>query len=106
MGYPMTWQRLVSRNGLHGGYTVTSELQHHGPRHIAGDMRRLEQDSRDALHLVKYARYAGITRDEAQAVLDAFFDPRLVTDILTWPEHVKLYEEVHGKIGVVNVQGD
>lgn len=75
MGYPMTWWRLVHRNGLEGDYSPTNEIypHHHGSRMIAGDMRRLEEDSRDEHHLSWVADCAGITPDQAKIVLDWFF---------------------------------
>lgn len=41
---------------------------------IAGDLRRLEIDQRDDEHLKFYAATAGVTKEQAKAVLDAFFD--------------------------------
>lgn len=77
MGYPMTYRRVVRRNHLEGSYT------HHGPTNpatpelerglIAGDLRRLEADSRDDRHLKEYAASAGITPEQAKKLLDAFF---------------------------------
>lgn len=64
MGYPMTWPRVLDRNRLRGGYEV-------GP--AAGDLRRLEDDQRDEYFLAKYADHAGITPEQALAVLDALF---------------------------------
>lgn len=100
MGYPMTYQRLIDRNGLQGGYDgfgdpvsdgvgapqwsqmdherfqgwprVPHRQPHHSP--IAGDMRRVEADQRDAKHLDEYARLAGITPEQVSAVLTAFFE--------------------------------
>ena len=75
MGYPMSWRRLVNRNGLNGGYQH-SELPNqnaHGSRLIAGDMRRLEEDSRDEAHLKWVAEIASITPEQAKLVLDWFF---------------------------------
>jgi hypothetical protein len=75
MGYPMDYGRVVNRNGLQGDY---------GSKHatelncIRGDLRRLEDDQRDENHLPRYARYAGITEEQAKKVLDAFFDPNLM----------------------------
>ena len=70
MGYPMTYARLVGRNSLNGpGYELAGDVK----SMIRGDMRRLEADSRDANHLQKYALAAGITVEQAKAVLDAFF---------------------------------
>ena len=43
---------------------------------IAGDLRRLEADSRDAQHLAALAVFAGITPAQAKIVMDAFFDYR------------------------------
>lgn len=71
MGYPMTYQRVVSRNGLRGDYTERGQ-EPDGLGAIRGDLRRLECDQRDILHLTAYARYAGITVGQAKLVLDAF----------------------------------
>lgn len=46
-------------------------------RLVAGDLRRLEQDQRDPRHLEIYAKRAGVTPEQAKAVLDAFFDEDL-----------------------------
>lgn len=67
MGYPMTYSRLVSRNSLY-------PKGQFGQSAIALDLRRLEHDQRDDLHLAAYARIADITPEQAKAVLDAFFD--------------------------------
>ena len=73
MGYPMTYQRMVGRNGLGGDY---GDVAHSLPASsvIAGDLRRLEHDQRDPLHLELYARKAGITSEQAKCVLDLFFE--------------------------------
>jgi hypothetical protein len=80
MGYPMYWGRLVRRNGLTGGYREPG-CQPGEPdywlgrlRLVAGDMRRVETDQRDERHLAEYARRAGVTTEQARAVLDAFFE--------------------------------
>ena len=65
MGYPMVWPRVIARNRLTGGYADSP---------VAGDMRRLERDSRDAHHVARFARRAGITAEQARSVLDDFFD--------------------------------
>lgn len=64
MGYPMSYGRVVNRNGLTGGYDAGL---------IQGDLRRLEDDQRDDRHLEEYAAAAGITPAQAKLVLDAFF---------------------------------
>jgi hypothetical protein len=75
MGYPMTYARVVGRNGLNGpGYNhTTSEpltpaqaTERQVKSMIRGDMRRLEQDSRDEHHLKLYAEHAGITVEQAK----------------------------------------
>lgn len=68
MGYPMTYPRVVLRNGLDGDYAESR-----GGTLIAGDMRRLELDQRDERHLKQYAAVAGITDHQAYLVLTAFF---------------------------------
>jgi hypothetical protein len=99
----MTWKRLVYRNGLRGGYDgvagykddigtpqwgwMEPDRYRDDPRDpqrppangamIAGDMRRVEADQRDARHLDEYAKRAGITPEQARAVLDAFFEADL-----------------------------
>lgn len=69
MGYPMTWDRLVKRNGLSGDYDGSGTHV----ATVAGDMRRLEQDSVDDCHAAEYAVAAGITPAQARAVLVEFF---------------------------------
>jgi hypothetical protein len=72
MGYPMTWFRLVNRNSLHGDYDGCADCSA-SRGCIAGDMRRLEADSRDDAHLRMYATLAGVTPEQAKVILDAFF---------------------------------
>lgn len=94
MGYPMDYLRVVRRNELTGNYAMPllqpdvlcafpsyhvagcqcRAWSHHGKCLIAGDLRRLEHDQRDEAHLEAYTRIAGITPEQAKAVLDAFFD--------------------------------
>ena len=73
MGYPMTYHRIILRNGLSGGYDMGVKPNHHGPRAIAGDLRRLEEDSRDAAHLKQISEIAKITPEQAKIVLDWLF---------------------------------
>lgn len=75
MGYPMTYGRVVNRNGLTGdyGHDVNAERDANLRRIIAGDLRRLEKDQRDPQHLARYAKYAGVTPGQARKILDAFF---------------------------------
>lgn len=74
MGYPMTYDRVVKRNGLTGNYSKTSyDKGKEWKRNIAGDLRRLEKDMQDEAHIKRFAKYAGCTKKEAAAVLDAFF---------------------------------
>lgn len=86
MGYPMTYTRLVGRNGLMRDYTDAAPYRDEtggvAQRDrvvdlrctIGGDMRRLEQDSRDPRHLDAYARATGLAPEQVNAVLDAFFE--------------------------------
>jgi hypothetical protein len=83
MGYPMSYARVVGRNQLGGpGYTHTDPVTGAyavGPDEVVrsmirGDMRRLEQDSRDEQHLKMYAEHAGITVEQAKKLLDKFFE--------------------------------
>lgn len=77
MGYPMSYDRVVHRNGLCGSYA--SGLPER--RMIAGDLRRLEADQLDINHLKRYAYFAGITVDQARLVLTAFFWPNLFSSL-------------------------
>jgi len=76
MGYPMTYWRVLWRNGLTGEYQHTANPAgtEDGRGMIRGDLRRLEQDQRDDLHLRKYADRAGITPAQVKVVLDLLFD--------------------------------
>jgi hypothetical protein len=76
MGYPMTYWRVLWRNGLTGEYQHSTDVwgREDGRGPIRGDLRRLEQDQRDGHHLEKYAKRAGITPGQAKAVLDLLFD--------------------------------
>lgn len=71
MGYPMDYLRVVSRNNLHGDYKA-GPVDHIAL--IAGDLRRLEKDQRDDAHIKAYAKLAGVSKRQAKAVLDAFFE--------------------------------
>lgn len=78
MGYPMTYSRVVHRNTLRGDYgRPDTKGGHLSPQRdstmIAGDLRRLETDSRDASGLAYYAEKAGITAEQVRVVFDAFF---------------------------------
>ena len=83
MGYPMTYGRVVKRNRLEGGYETPNPPGNMPMAHISidaqfglirGDLRRLEQDQRDVVHLAQYARRVGCTAEQAKAILDAFFE--------------------------------
>lgn len=79
MGYPMDYSRFVSRNDLlRGGYSISGT---NSPLDlIRGDLRRMETDQRDKWHLASYAAVAGITSEQAKAVLDSFFSGSAVLD--------------------------
>lgn len=68
MGYPMTYARVVIRNGLAGNYR-----RYLNAGNLAGDLRRLEHDQVDEMHLGLYARHAGVTVAQAKIILDRFF---------------------------------
>ncbi len=70
MGYPMNYQRVINRNQMaNGGY----DPQDLPLSLIKGDLRRLETDQRDELHLKCYAEACNVTVEQAQSVLDRFF---------------------------------
>ena len=96
MGYPMSYRRIVRRHAAWGTYEkdasgrtwdqfealVPSEMRRDwttvrtmffSQRNLAGDLRRLEDDQRDANHLSYYAMKTGLLEKEVKAVLDLFF---------------------------------
>lgn len=81
MGYPMTWPRFIGRNHLQGDYDGPDVA---GRAVIAGDARRLEQDSRDHRYGAQIAEKAGVTQEQAYAVLTAFFNDSL--NPFRWPD--------------------
>lgn len=72
MGWPMTYARVINRNGLTGNYTETPDYMG-DKRLIAGDLRRLEQDTLDRWHVSMYAKEAGITEDQVRLLFMLFF---------------------------------
>jgi hypothetical protein len=75
MGYPMTYKRVVNRNNLAGDYHTENGAT---PMQslvglVSGDLRRLEQDSRDGQYGKQIADAAGVSPEVAAAVLTAFF---------------------------------
>jgi hypothetical protein len=75
MGYPMTYSRVVYRNGLLGDYVGGTNHPPDGYKDmIAGDLRRLEKDQRDEQHLAEYAKRTGLTPEQVKSVLDLLFD--------------------------------
>lgn len=85
MGYPMTYPRVVLRNGLNGSYSGTyGDETAPWKSLIAGDLRRLERDARDDLNIAKFAKAAGISKPKARAVLDAFFADFGIPGPLEW----------------------
>lgn len=75
----MSYKRVITRNGLRGDYGQNDTISGHidrnrDSRFIAGDLRRLERDQRDDLHLQFYSEQAGITKEQVKIVLDKFFE--------------------------------
>ncbi len=68
MGYPMSYKRLIKRHRLD---EIPFERDVFG--NIISDLRRIEKDQRDAFHLDRYARLAGVTTQQVKLILDAFF---------------------------------
>jgi len=90
----MTWPRVVARNSLGGDYQNNPVPGLHDDRWpIRGDLRRLEADQRDDLHLAGYAQTAGVTVEQARAVLDAFF-AGTAADGLSDEHYDALYEKL------------
>lgn len=100
MSGSMSWRRLVARNHLQGGYDGIADdddgigspqwqhmdverfkgrprdpyLRHERVNQLAGDCRRFEADQRDDAHLLRYAKRAGVTVEQARMLLDALFE--------------------------------
>ncbi len=74
MGFPMTYNRFIHRNRLTGDYSDGQEFPNDPKPLLAGDLRRLEIDSRNDEIIAIYADAAVITPEQARIVLDAFFD--------------------------------
>lgn len=89
MGYPMSYQRVLLRNNLSRDTWPNPDddpyvrgVDADDPRQVlpqgtwglAGDLRRLEADTRDAAHLSRFAQEAGITEYQVKIVLDCFFE--------------------------------
>lgn len=72
-GYPMSYPRVVMRNGLSGNYRGSGDTEEKVRAMIAGDMRRLEQDVLDDRHIERYAAHVNISRRKARKILEAFF---------------------------------
>jgi hypothetical protein len=74
----MDYRRVVNRNYLQGDYVHNDVRLHPTPEEatrgmVAGDLRRLEKDQRDGLHLKCYAEVAGVSIEQVKKVLDALF---------------------------------
>lgn len=70
----MSYPRVVSRNGLTGSYAGTpGDKDAEWKRMIAGDMRRLEQDSTDDHHVEKFVVASGAEPGQVRKMLTAFF---------------------------------
>ncbi len=82
MGYPMTYERVIGRGYLRGGYDTADpkafgrqeqELADKRIRWIAGDLRRLEIDTRDEIGLAHFAKISGATPEQVKLIFDEFF---------------------------------
>jgi hypothetical protein len=105
LGYPITYSRVIGRNGLGGDYSKhpvygaiskptwdpeTTKEEAVAGYHalVAGDLRRLEKDQRDEAHLARYAKLAGVTPEQVKLILDAFFDEGVFYDDRENPVHL------------------
>lgn len=71
MGYPMTYQSVVTRNHLYDGYDAPPR---NSEAHlIAGDLRRFESDTLDDTQLVIYAESFGCSVEQARRGFRRFF---------------------------------
>ena len=78
----MTYSRVINRNKLTGDYSSATKVScPDDDGVISGDLRRLEADQRDDIHLLAYARRAGITPTQAKVVLDAFFEGGVLGEV-------------------------
>ncbi len=72
MGYLMDYQRVIDRNYLNGDYDDDRDSSGKGSI-LKGDLRRLELDTRDEKHLVRYAELTGISEEKVLQLFDFFF---------------------------------
>jgi len=81
----MDYQRVISRNGLHGDYRLDGQgKERTGFPHpcqgnisqglVAGDLRRLERDMREPEQLTWFASATGLTPLQCKNVLDCLFN--------------------------------
>jgi hypothetical protein len=84
MGYPMYYARFKRRWDLNKDY-IDAPYKHVADvdtkdwfkAMLGGDLKRLELDSVDDLHLKMYAEAAEITPEQAKKVLNKFFKDRI-----------------------------
>lgn len=78
MGYPMSYDRFINRNGLTGDYGSKGyEERDRNSNMLSGDLRRLESDNLDEWHLNCYAEACGVSVDQARAILEMFFSGKV-----------------------------
>jgi len=75
----MTYRRVICRNGLQEDYAGQKGLVSSSA--IAGDLRRLEKDQVDENHLELYAKFVGVTEEQASMILHALFHPEVLQHI-------------------------
>ena len=95
MGYPMDYMRVVNRNGLEGDYEYASDGPMQVLNSIAGDLRRLEDDTRDAWHLSLYADFAGVSNKQVKMIFDEFFSGNIEMHI---PKRKGFFRKLLSKI--------
>ena len=101
MGYPMTWPRVVGRNGVLSYRFATIEF---GER-VQSDLRRFAEDQQDEAHLRAYAEIAGITPEQAKAVLDALFTGSASRSGFVSDHFVHLMQEHERRVDVIRRGG-
>ena len=74
MGYPMNYRRVVMRNQLDGDYDTTAKGG------IMGDLRRLEKDTLDEMHVEMYARVFGLSKKKVRKLFRVFFEGSIIQE--------------------------
>jgi hypothetical protein len=98
MGYPMTFSRLISRNGL-GNYKEGYKHDSDDFSALRGDLLRFVEDTQDHDHIDWFVRITGATEHQVRQVLALVFNDERTITINNVPlgGAPKLREIIHGE---------